>query len=92
MSGKWSGTYSGAYTGTFALTWTQSSEKLTGTITLSTSGTLPLTGTVSGTAITFGTVGATAVTYTGTVSGNTMSGTYVFAGSQHGSWNAHRTS
>jgi hypothetical protein len=47
---------------------------------------------VSGNAITFGTVGSTAVTYTGTVSGDTMSGTYVFGGSQHGTWSARRTS
>jgi hypothetical protein len=53
---------------------------------------MPLTGTVNGGAITFGTVGSTAITYTGTVSGNTMSGTYEVAGSQHGSWDAHRTS
>ena len=31
-------------------------------------------------------------TYTGTVSGDTMSGTYVVGGSQNGSWSAHRTS
>ena len=92
LSGTWSGSYSGAYAGTFHLVWTQSSAKLTGTINLSTSGTLPLTGTVNGTAITFGTVGSAAVTYTGTVTGDTMSGTYRVGGSQHGTWSAHRTS
>ncbi len=92
LSGKWSGTYTGAFTGTFALTWTQTSELLKGTIDLSTSGTLPLTGKVQGNAITFGTVGSQAVTYVGTVSGDTMSGTYVIGASQQGSWTAHRTS
>jgi hypothetical protein len=65
---------------------------LAGTINLSTSGSAPLTGTVSGNTINFGTVGSAAVTYTGTVSGDTMSGTYVVGGSDHGSWSAHRTS
>ena len=66
LTGKWSGTYSGTFTGTFTLTWTESSGKLTGTIDLSTSGTVPLNGTVAGNQITFGTVGSTAVTYAGT--------------------------
>jgi hypothetical protein len=91
LTGAWSGSYSGPFTGTFNLTWTESSGSLAGTIHLSTEGTLPLTGTVKGSAITFGTVGSTAVTYVGTVSGDTMSGSYVFGGSQHGSWTAHRT-
>ena len=92
LTGKWSGKYSGAYTGTFELTWIESSGTLKGTINLSTAGTLPLNGTVNGSAITFGTVGSTVITYTGTVSGDTMSGTYAVAGSQNGSWSAHRTS
>ena len=92
LTGKWAGSYSGAYTGVFNLTWVESSGKLAGTIDLSTAGTVPLTGSVSGSSITFGTVGTTAITYTGTVSGDTMSGTYQVGGSQHGSWRAHRTS
>jgi hypothetical protein len=92
LTGSWSGTYDGAYTGTFALTWTEASNKLTGTIDLSTSGKVPLNGTVNGSAITFGTVGSTAITYTGTVSGDSMSGTYEVAGSEHGTWKANRTS
>jgi hypothetical protein len=47
---------------------------------------------VNGNAITFGTVGSTVITYTGTVSGDSMSGTYQVGGSQHGTWSAHRTS
>ena len=90
LTGKWSGTYSGAFSGTFELTWIESSGKLAGTIDLSTSGKLPLNGTVTGSAITFGTVGSTEITYTGTVSGDTMAGSYTFAGSQTGSWSAHR--
>ena len=92
LTGKWSGTYSGTFTGTFTLTWTESSGKLTGTIDLSTSGTVPLNGTVAGNQITFGTVGSTAVTYTGTVSGDTMSGTYTAGSAGTGTWQAHRTS
>ena len=92
LSGKWTGSYSGDFTGTFTLTWVESSGKLAGTIDLSTSGTVPLNGTVSGDTITFGTVGTQKITYSGTVSGDTMSGTYSVAGSAQGSWQAHRTS
>ena len=93
LSGTWNGQYSGAYTGTFKLTWQQNSSTLSGTIELSTAGTLPIHGTVQGSSIHFGTVGSTAITYSGSVSGNSMSGSYqVQAGSatQNGSWNASR--
>ena len=95
LSGKWSGNYSGAYNGTFKLSWHQSGSHLHGTITISNPGsTLPINGTVNGTAITFGTVGSTAITYTGTVSGNSMSGTYKVAnanGSTGGPWSASKS-
>jgi hypothetical protein len=91
LSGHWTGSYTGDFKGTFTLTWVQASDKLTGTIDLSTSGTVPLTGTVSGSTITFGTVGSQAVQYTGTVSGDTMSGSYTVAGTGKGTWQAHRT-
>lgn len=95
LSGKWSGSYSGAYNGTFKLSWHQSGSHLHGTITISNPGsTLPINGTVNGTAITFGTVGSTAITYTGTVSGNSMSGTYKVAtanGSTGGPWSASKS-
>jgi hypothetical protein len=91
LSGSWSGRYSGSYTGTFALTWTGSGSTLKGTIKLSDpSETLSLTGIVKGNTITFGTVGSTAITYAGTVSGNSMSGTYELAGTPGGPWSASR--
>jgi hypothetical protein len=91
LSGSWSGQYSGAFTGTFTLTWTQGGSSLTGTITLSTSGTVPLTGTVSGSHISFGTVGSAAITYSGTVAGNSMSGSYQVNGAAGGSWSATKS-
>lgn len=96
LSGKWSGTYSGTFAGTFTLNWQQSSSTLSGTIDLSTGGTDPISGTVNGSSIQFGTVGGSqAITYSGSVSGNTMSGSYqVKAGSSSGSgnWSATETS
>lgn len=75
LSGKWSGQYSGVYNGTFVLNWTQSGSKLSGSIQLSSPAkTLRVTGTVAGSAIKFGGVGG--VTYSGTASGNSMSGKY----------------
>jgi len=91
LPGKWAGTYSGAFSGTFRLHWRQSGHKLRGSITLSyPNGTYSLTGSVRGKAITFGAVGAGA-TYTGSVSGNTMSGHYKTP-KGGGSWSAHKTS
>jgi hypothetical protein len=89
LSGKWKGTYSGTYSGTFVLNWNQSGSKLNGTIDLSTAGTVPVNGTVDGSSIKFGTVGGSAVHYTGSVSGDSMSGSYTTAGGD-GSWTAHR--
>lgn len=91
LSGSWSGQYSGAFTGTFHLTWQQKGTTLTGTITLSTAGTAPLNGHVNGSKISFGTVGSAAITYEGTVSGNSMSGTYKVGGAAGGNWTAHRS-
>ena len=89
LSGKWKGTYSGTYSGTFVLNWNQSGSKLNGTIDLSTAGTVPVNGTVDGSSIKFGTVGGSAVHYTGSVSGDSMSGSYTTAGGD-GSWTAHK--
>jgi hypothetical protein len=89
LSGKWKGTYSGTYSGTFVLNWNQSGSKLNGTIDLSTAGTVPVNGTVDGSSIKFGTVGGNAVHYTGSVSGDSMSGSYTTA-SGGGSWTAHK--
>src|SRR5438270_4159252 len=91
LSGTWNGKYSGSFSGTFVLNWAQSSSKLTGTIKLSTpSVSVPINGTVSGGRIQFGTVGSTAITYSGSVSGNSMSGQYQVNGGAggSGSWTA----
>jgi hypothetical protein len=89
LSGKWTGKYGGTFSGTFTLNWVQTGSKLHGKITLSTSGTVPVNGTVDGSSIKFGTVGSTAVKYTGTTSGDSMSGSYDTP-SGGGSWSAHR--
>ena len=88
LGGTWNGTYSGKYSGTFVLTWVQSGAGLVGTIALtSPNTTLHITGNATGSSINFGAVGS--VAYTGTISGNTMSGTYVEAGGGgNGSWSA----
>jgi hypothetical protein len=89
VSGTWSGQYGGAYQGTFTLTWQQSGSNLSGTIKLSApASSLGIHGTLSGGAIRFGTVGSVAITYSGSVSGNSMSGTYQVNGSTGGSWSA----
>jgi hypothetical protein len=92
LSGKWAGNYHGSFSGTFTLNWTQQGSKLSGVIDLSTAGRTPLNGTVIGNRISFGTVGSIAITYTGSVSGDTMSGTYQVGGGAagHGTWSAHR--
>jgi hypothetical protein len=92
LGGTWTGHYSGAFTGTFTLTWHQSGSKLSGTIDLSTDGSPQINGTVTDNTIKFGTVGSTAITYSGTVSGNSMSGTYTVGGSGGGSWSANKSS
>jgi len=92
LSGSWSGQYSGAFVGTFKLSWQQTGSSLNGTITLSTPPqTLSLNGTVSGSKISFGTVGSEAITYSGSVSGNSMSGSYQVGGNPGGSWSANRS-
>jgi hypothetical protein len=95
LSGKWSGHYSGSYSGTFTLTWRQTGSRLHGVIHLSNPGdTLPINGTVNGGAISFGTVGSTAITYSGTVSGDSMSGNYKVHsanGSTGGPWSASKS-
>ena len=95
LSGTWSGHYSGAFNGTFTLDWQQSGSKLSGTIHLSSGGSPHINGTVNGDTIRFGTVGSTAITYSGSVSGNSMSGTYKVqtgSGSVGGPWSASKTS
>jgi len=89
LSGTWRGQYSGAYQGTFTLTWQQAGSNLSGIIGLSAPAvSLPIHGTVVAGAIQFGTVGSFAISYSGSVSGNSMSGTYRVNGSTGGSWSA----
>jgi hypothetical protein len=90
LTGTWNGTYSGTFNGTFKLTWNQSASTLTGVIHLNPGGPAHINGVVKGNSIRFGTVGSTAITYTGTISGNSMSGTWkIHAGTGgNGTWNA----
>ena len=91
LSGKWNGQYGGSYQGTFVLHWLQAGSKLNGHINISAPpSTLPIHGSVNGTSIQFGTVGSYAITYTGTVSGNSMSGTYKVGSVQGGNWSASK--
>lgn len=91
--GEWQNTTPDASRGTFRIQWTQSGSALSGTITIT--GTPCLTGgsingSLSGSALNFGVVtGQSQVSYTGTVSGNTMSGTYTTScGNAQGTWKA----
>ena len=91
IAGTWSGRYSGAYAGSFTLSWTLSGSILSGTIKLSNPrGRFGINGSVRGTAIHFGVVKAGA-TYTGTVSGTSMSGSYLTQKGP-GKWSAHKVS
>ena len=96
LSGTWSGSYSGVVSGSFTLTWLQSASILQGKIHLSSPDqTLTISGSVHGSAISFGKVGG--VQYRGTVSGNSMSGTYQIPNPRGGSagggsWSATKTS
>jgi hypothetical protein len=95
LSGKWSGRYSGSYQGTFVLHWRQNGSKLKGRIRISDPGSvLPINGFVRGGSIRFGTVGSTAITYSGTVSGDSMSGHWSFHGGSGvgGPWSASKDS
>ena len=79
-AGNWQRTSAPPTQGTFRLTLTQQAGALTGTIDVAGSACLtthPITGTVNGSAVEFKTVGSntTAGAYTGTVSGNDMTGT-----------------
>ncbi len=95
LSGKWSGQYGGSYSGTFILRWHQDGSRLSGTIRLSAPATtMPIHGTVNGGVIRFGTVGSVGITYSGSVSGNSMSGSYqvVSGNGAGGHWSAARAS
>jgi hypothetical protein len=98
VSGTWKGSYSGSFAGTFKLTWTETKSNLSGTIMISAFGNAPTSihGTLVGTSIHFGTVGSQSITYSGSVSGNSMSGTWKLEASGHvggtGSWKASKSS
>ena len=100
IAGAWSGTWQStnqAGSGTFTLTWTQQGSDLSGTITVTktpcvANGTL--TGKVSGNQIEFGAVqGTYRIDYRGSVSGNSMSGTYASptCGNAKGNWSATKS-
>jgi hypothetical protein len=92
LTGTWNGQYGGSYQGTFVLHWHQKGSKLGGRIHISSpSDSLPIHGHVAGGSIQFGTVGSYEITYTGTVSGNSMSGTYKVGGAQGGNWSAAKS-
>jgi hypothetical protein len=96
--GRWNGTWtttSGpAGSGDFHIDFTQSGNNLTGAIVIAgtpciTTGTI--TGTLSGNTIAFGAVqGSQTISYSGTVSGNSMSGDYHApdCGDAKGTWKA----
>jgi hypothetical protein len=100
VAGTWSGTWTNTVpdqsTGTFEIQWGQEGSVLSGTITIE--GTPCLTdgsinGALNGNSIAFGVVqGDVQVAYTGSVSGNTMSGTYATdCGNAVGTWEATKT-
>lgn len=90
VSGTWTGQYTGVYSGTFTLAWQQTGSDVNGSIKLSSpASTYGIHGTLSGSAIQFGAVGT--VAYTGTVSGNTMSGSYQSLKGGGGSWSATKS-
>jgi hypothetical protein len=101
MTGKWAGTYesttTAGATGTFTILFRQNGSQLTGSISIQPPGcvnTGTITGTLNGTTIAFGAVkGTQTIDYTGSVSGNTMSGTYSAPGCDHakGTWTATKT-
>jgi len=90
LPGTWVGSYSGAFAGTFRFTWAQTGSKLHGSIHLSNPvGSYGISGFVGRDGgVQFGVVGAGA-TYKGSVSGNSMSGTYK-SPQGTGSWSAHK--
>ena len=100
INGTWNGTWkdtTDSGNGTFVVNWLQAGSQLTGTITVKGAPCLTtglVTGTVNGSAITFGAVsGAVTINYTGSVSGNTMSGTYTAptCGDAQGNWSATKS-
>jgi hypothetical protein len=96
LSGAWMGTWANetpAAIGTFTLTWAQQGTLLVGAIGVTGSNCISagnVTGNLDGNKISFGAVeGTKTITYVGTVSGNTMTGTYSSeCGPSKGTWTA----
>jgi hypothetical protein len=97
LTGSWKGTWVNespqTAVGTFTLSWAQQGNNLFGAIGVVGSTCLSggnVTGTVNGNSLSFGAVeGSNMINYTGTYSGNTMSGTYASAcGNSKGTWSA----
>ncbi len=101
LSGVWSGTWTSTNpddgsTGTFEIQWAQAGSALSGTITVNGTPCLTtgaITGTLAGDAIEFGSIqGQFDVDFSGTVAGETMSGTYsTSCGPAEGDWEAAKT-
>jgi hypothetical protein len=95
LDGKWNGSWqaSGGGSGTFAVTFSQSGEKLNGTLSISVSclDGAKVTGEVKGDSIEFGSVqGQCSVEYKGTIKDDQMSGTYEIAQGVGGTWKASK--
>lgn len=98
LDGAWVGTWKASATsdtGTVRIQWKQTGSQLAGTIIVSNTPCVAngtITGLVNGNAITFGAVqSVTTIAYTGTLSGNTIAGTYqadASCGNATGSWTA----
>jgi hypothetical protein len=101
IAGSWTGTYQSTKfpntSGTFEVTFSQSGNDISGTITTSSAcaseGTID--GTLTGNTISFGVVkSSTLITFDGTINGDSMSGDYSSGpdcGNDTGTWQATRT-
>jgi hypothetical protein len=96
LVGLWSGEYKSTVPanadGSFTVVFQGAPPDYTGSIVIAglCEPDCPVTATVNGNAITFGSVGPRAVSYKGTISGNTISGTYTIGneGQGSGTWKA----
>jgi hypothetical protein len=96
LAGFWAGEYKSTVPanadGTFTVVFEGSAPDYTGSIVIAglCDPDCPITANVTGNTIGFGSVGPRAVTYKGTISGNSMSGTYTVGteGQGNGTWSA----
>jgi hypothetical protein len=100
-TGTWASNVYAGLAGTFTMRWIQTGQAITGDITIvgspcNTTGTV--SGQLSGNTVTFGAIAANQqISYSGTIAGNTMSGTYTSApnamcAEDSGTWSATRAS